>query len=332
MTTEQLARNLLAIIDSEMYVNDFGGLQAGRDATTGIHAAMGKLEEALAQPEQKPTYTSTQSTNCASCGEHKHTPPRIDAMGGYVCLTCIDKKLGALLGEFGYAQQPEQREWVGQTDSGHTLKTALLNLEVDANAIFNYPPNETSQNVRNVINWYAASIRTFTSDEVEPLGHMDALRLADEIDPLTRKAHPDNLTMSCAAKVLRILAQPTTGDYAMGYGEGFNDACKPKAQPEQELVAWQNTANHMEIVLAEDWENIDPMWHWMYRPLYTTPPQRQPLTKDDALKLAKLFHTTYERLAPEFGYETRTDTKVFDPLSSNGRLMLAVCSEILAHD
>jgi hypothetical protein len=73
------------------------------------------------QPEQKPTYTSTQSTNCASCGEHKHTPLRIDAMGGYVCLTCIDKKLGALLGEFGYAQQPEQREWVGQTDSGHTF-------------------------------------------------------------------------------------------------------------------------------------------------------------------------------------------------------------------
>jgi hypothetical protein len=116
MTTEQLARNLLAIIDSEMYVNDFGGLQAGRDATTDIHAAMGKLEEALAQPEQKPTYTSTQSTNCAICGEHKHTPPRIDAMGGYVCLTCIDKKLGALLGEFGYAQQPEQREWVKLTD------------------------------------------------------------------------------------------------------------------------------------------------------------------------------------------------------------------------
>mgnify|MGYP003634755095 CR=1 FL=1 len=47
MTTEQLAKNLLAIIDSEMYVNDFGGLQAGRDATTDIHAAMAKLEKAL---------------------------------------------------------------------------------------------------------------------------------------------------------------------------------------------------------------------------------------------------------------------------------------------
>jgi hypothetical protein len=53
MTTEQLAKDLLAIIDSEMYVNDFGGLQAGRDATTDIHAAMGKLQASLAQPESK---------------------------------------------------------------------------------------------------------------------------------------------------------------------------------------------------------------------------------------------------------------------------------------
>jgi hypothetical protein len=49
------------------------------------------------------TYASTQATKCADCGEYKHTPLRIDAMGGYVCLTCIDKKLGSLLGEFGYA-------------------------------------------------------------------------------------------------------------------------------------------------------------------------------------------------------------------------------------
>ncbi|WP_164462647.1 MULTISPECIES: hypothetical protein [Burkholderia] len=39
------------------------------------------------------TYASTQATNCASCGEHKHTPLRIDWMGGYVCLTCIDHEL-----------------------------------------------------------------------------------------------------------------------------------------------------------------------------------------------------------------------------------------------
>ena len=39
----------------------------------------------------------------------------------------------------------------------------------------------------------------------------------------------------CAAAITAIkeaLAQPTSGDYALGYCEGFNDACKPKpAQP-----------------------------------------------------------------------------------------------------
>jgi hypothetical protein len=47
------------------------------------------------------------------------------------------------------------------------------------------------------------------------------------------------------------------------------------------------------------------------------------------LELAMLFHETYERLAPQFGYETRTETRVFDPNSNNGRLMTAVCEELL---
>jgi hypothetical protein len=47
-----------------------------------------------------------------------------------------------------------------------------------------------------------------------------------------------------SATIKEALAQPTTGDYAMGYGEGFNDACKPKAQPERQPLTidevWQN--------------------------------------------------------------------------------------------
>ena len=39
------------------------------------------------------TYSSTQETECAGCGERKHTPLRRDHMGGYVCLTCIDTRL-----------------------------------------------------------------------------------------------------------------------------------------------------------------------------------------------------------------------------------------------
>lgn len=41
--------------------------------------------------------TDTQATTCAVCLEHKHTPLRRDEMGGYVCLTCIDKRLDAVL-------------------------------------------------------------------------------------------------------------------------------------------------------------------------------------------------------------------------------------------
>jgi hypothetical protein len=49
----------------------------------------------------------------------------------------------------------------------------------------------------------------------------------------------------------------------------------------------------------------------------------------EALKLAIKFHDTYERLAPAFGYETRADTKAFNPDSANGKLMQAVCAELL---
>ena len=50
----------------------------------------------------------------------------------------------------------------------------------------------------------------------------------------------------------------------------------------------------------------------------------------DAESLARLFHETYERLAPQYGYETREDTKEFDAESPNGKLMIAVCGEVAA--
>jgi hypothetical protein len=45
--------------------------------------------------------------------------------------------------------------------------------------------------------------------------------------------------------------------------------------------------------------------------------------------LARRFHEIYERLAPKFGYETREETREFDPNSKNGKLMVAVCLEIM---
>jgi len=47
-----------------------------------------------------------------------------------------------------------------------------------------------------------------------------------------------------------------------------------------------------------------------------------------AVQLARAFHDAYEELAPQFGYTTREDTRVFDPASPNGRLMIAVCARI----
>lgn len=47
------------------------------------------------------------------------------------------------------------------------------------------------------------------------------------------------------------------------------------------------------------------------------------------LRLATFFHDTYERLAPSYGYETRPETKRFDPDSPNGRLMIATCEAII---
>ena len=48
------------------------------------------------------------------------------------------------------------------------------------------------------------------------------------------------------------LAQPTSGDYAHGYVEGFNDACMPKPA-QQEPVAWlQFRDNEPPVVAPRD--------------------------------------------------------------------------------
>ena len=49
-----------------------------------------------------------------------------------------------------------------------------------------------------------------------------------------------------------------------------------------------------------------------------------------AAELAQLFHETYERLAPMYGYKTRHASAVpwGNVPESNKRLMIAVCEEI----
>ena len=47
------------------------------------------------------------------------------------------------------------------------LRATLLALETDAHFIFNNPPGETPQAVRDVIEWYAASVRV-ALDQKDP--------------------------------------------------------------------------------------------------------------------------------------------------------------------
>jgi hypothetical protein len=52
----------------------------------------------------------------------------------------------------------------------------------------------------------------------------------------------------------------------------------------------------------------------------------------EAYRLARRFHEFYELSAPLFGYETKKETKKFDPESPNGRLMAWVCFEIVKEE
>uniref|UniRef100_A0A6M3LR74 Uncharacterized protein n=1 Tax=viral metagenome TaxID=1070528 RepID=A0A6M3LR74_9ZZZZ len=48
----------------------------------------------------------------------------------------------------------------------------------------------------------------------------------------------------------------------------------------------------------------------------------------NAIKLAILFHNLYEKYAPEYGYKTKEETKVFKAYTPNGKTMIRVCREI----
>jgi hypothetical protein len=48
-----------------------------------------------------------------------------------------------------------------------------------------------------------------------------------------------------------------------------------------------------------------------------------------AEELAVMFHDTYEKLAPEFGYKTRKNTREFNKYTTNGGLMIETCKIIL---
>lgn len=84
---------------------------AGIDIAKKIQAMFRANPGANPAPPENFSYSSTQATGCAGCGRYKHTPLRVDAMGGYVCLTCIDKELDRLLIE--ESAREAEGDWPG---------------------------------------------------------------------------------------------------------------------------------------------------------------------------------------------------------------------------
>lgn len=106
-----------ALVELGSITGEYTGREVTRSVTHILRGAYGvpdgycvlglRAHPPATEEGRAPTYTyaSDQATNCAVCGVHKHTPLRVDSMGGYVCLTCIDRQL-----EKHFAQQPAQGE------------------------------------------------------------------------------------------------------------------------------------------------------------------------------------------------------------------------------
>ena len=62
----------------------------------------------------------------------------------------------------------------------------------------------------------------------------EALKMA--LEALKRATNYDPVIARAITAIKEALAQPTSGDYAHGYVEGFNDACMPKPPQRKPLT------------------------------------------------------------------------------------------------
>ena len=99
---------------------------------------------------------------------------------------------------------------------------------------------------------------------------------------------------------------------------------------------------YTKVIKAKGWTAKDVAARWHVSSSTMTRICKSPKPKDlDALsglpdnagmsseELAERFHKHYEAMAPVFGYETRPETKAFNPNTPNGKLMIAVCEQII---
>ena len=87
------------------------------------------------------------------------------------------------------------------------------------------------------------------------------------------------------AAMKKALAQPEQDwierERAFGYREGHQNALKQMAQPEQKPVAWMYEVNNAHTCLDLFEPPDDAYDEGTLHPLYTTPPQRKPLTDEE---------------------------------------------------
>lgn len=116
---------------------------------------------------------------------------------------------------------------------------------------------------------------------------------------------------------------PADHEYRNEFGKDYCSRCG--LPPEQHEQPAEITADKVRCMMEREHHDCGFMDQVAFAFLRLA---EQPAESAPA-QLAARFHAIYERLAPSFGYETREDTREFNPTSANGRLMTAVCEEIL---
>jgi hypothetical protein len=117
----------------------------------------------------------------------------------------------------------------------------------------------------------------------------------DEICGLLRQIH-DVLAMQSETNHW---AQPTPAEYAMGYADGFNDACKPK---QGEPVAWMDRDGDIYKELPNEY------WNPPHTPIYA---QRTwvGLTEEDLKLLSAEWRIVYGAWMDDFAKDIEAKLK-----------------------
>jgi hypothetical protein len=131
------------------------------------------------------------------------------------------------------------------------------------------------------------------------------------------------------ARFLRGASKPSSATFACDLGNLSDDTpCSNCEKPLGAHICVDSAGNQNVCPAVTKDSALSPEWLEQFdRINKRTKPTDE---TSDALALAIRFHEAYERLAHSFGYETRPDTRAFDPTSKNGKLMVAVCAEIAA--